>query len=157
MKALRGRDDEFLSHVAGSGAKNCRRLCAVQYSRSPGFEVSLFRINPFSASYIPCPSASLCTASVETVSIYSLFSSCLHSRLQIIHGLLDRVMQLLEVQFTDDGSGYQIKTCDGEVPYIRRMLKCILYNSLRPHLFPRTLCGGPRERQSDWSPGSPPP
>ena len=33
---------------------------------------------------------------------------------QIIHGLLDRVMQLLEVQFTDSGSGYHIKMCDGE-------------------------------------------
>ena len=34
--------------------------------------------------------------------------------MQVIHGLLDRVMQLLEVKFTEDGSGYHIKMCDGE-------------------------------------------
>lgn len=33
---------------------------------------------------------------------------------QVIHGLLDRVMQLLDVKFTEDGSGYHIKMCDGE-------------------------------------------
>ena len=32
----------------------------------------------------------------------------------MIHGLLDRVMQLLEVPFTQDGSGYFIKATDGE-------------------------------------------
>ena len=32
---------------------------------------------------------------------------------QVIHGLLDRVMQLLEVPFTQDGSGYFIKAIDG--------------------------------------------
>lgn len=48
------------------GARNHRRLCALYYSRTPGFEV--------------------------------------------IHGLLDRVMQLLEVPFTKDGSGYFIQS-----------------------------------------------
>ncbi|XP_064385368.1 phenylalanine--tRNA ligase beta subunit-like [Halichondria panicea] len=50
------------------GTRNHRRLCAVYYSRTPGFEV--------------------------------------------IHGLLDRVMQLLEVSFTKDGSGYFLKAAE---------------------------------------------
>ena len=37
-------------------------------------------------------------------------SFCLY---QVIHGLLDRVMQLLEVPFTQDSSGYFIKATDG--------------------------------------------
>lgn len=33
---------------------------------------------------------------------------------EVIHGLLDRLMQLLEVPFTKDGTGYFLKTADGE-------------------------------------------
>ena len=51
------------------GARNNRRLCAVYYNKSPGFEV--------------------------------------------IHGLLDRVMQLLEVPAGQD-QGYHIQAADGE-------------------------------------------
>ena len=49
----------------------------------------------------------------------SLIYSCLSDYFinscvsQVIHGLLDRVMQLLEVPFTQDGSGYYIKATDG--------------------------------------------
>ncbi|XP_065907114.1 phenylalanine--tRNA ligase beta subunit-like [Dysidea avara] len=52
------------------GSKNFRMLCAVNYNKSPGFEV--------------------------------------------IHGLLDRVMQLLDVQFSPDNdkTGYYIKAAD---------------------------------------------
>jgi phenylalanyl-tRNA synthetase beta chain len=52
------------------GARNARRMCAVHYSSSPGFE--------------------------------------------IIHGLLDRVMQLLEIPFSPDktSQGYYIKSVD---------------------------------------------
>ena len=52
------------------GARNCRRMCAVYYSKTPGFEV--------------------------------------------IHGLLDRVMQLLEVPLSKDGSGYSIQATEGQ-------------------------------------------
>ena len=54
------------------GARNERRLCAVNYNKSPGFEV--------------------------------------------VHGLLDRIMQLLEVPFdaTKTGSGYHLKAADDE-------------------------------------------
>ncbi len=33
---------------------------------------------------------------------------------EVIHGLLDRVMQLLEVSFTKDGSGYFLKAAESE-------------------------------------------
>ena len=59
-----------VSYAVDVGTRNHRRLCAVYYSRTPGFEV--------------------------------------------IHGLLDRVMQLLEVSFTKDGSGYFLKAAKGE-------------------------------------------
>ena len=52
------------------GTRNHRRLCALYYSRTPGFEV--------------------------------------------IHGLLDRVMQLLQVPFTKDDTGYYLKAADGK-------------------------------------------
>ena len=52
------------------GARNERRLCAVNYNKSPGFEV--------------------------------------------IHGLLDRVMQLLEVPPGGGDTGYCLKASDGE-------------------------------------------
>jgi hypothetical protein len=32
---------------------------------------------------------------------------------EVIHGLLDRVMELLDVSFTKDGNGYYIKAHDG--------------------------------------------
>lgn len=51
------------------GARNNRRLCAVYYNKSPGFEV--------------------------------------------IHGLMDRVMQLLEVK-PGQGNGYHIQAADGK-------------------------------------------
>ncbi|XP_033097809.1 phenylalanine--tRNA ligase beta subunit-like [Anneissia japonica] len=50
------------------GARNYRNLCAVNYNKSPGFEV--------------------------------------------IHGLLDRAMQLLEIPFSQTGQGYYIKAID---------------------------------------------
>ena len=53
------------------GARNERRLCAVNYNKSPGFEV--------------------------------------------IHGLLDRVMQLLEVPPGGGDTGYCLKASDGEL------------------------------------------
>ena len=40
----------------------------------------------------------------------NLTDFCLY---QVIHGLLDRVMQLLEVPFAQDSSGYFIKATDG--------------------------------------------
>ena len=52
------------------GARNERRLCAVNYNKSPGFEV--------------------------------------------IHGLLDRVMQLLEVPPGGGDAGYCLKASEGE-------------------------------------------
>ncbi len=65
---------------ADVGTRNHRRLCAVYYSRTPGFEV--------------------------------------------IHGLLDRVMQLLEVTFTKDGSGYFLKAAEGE-GCLAQLYKCV--------------------------------
>ena len=59
-----------VSYAVDVGTRNHRRLCAVYYSRTPGFEV--------------------------------------------IHGLLDHVMQLLEVSFTKDGSRYFLKAAEGE-------------------------------------------
>lgn len=55
------------------GARNVRRLCAVNCSRTPGFEV--------------------------------------------IHGLLDRIMQLLSVPFCggDDGTGYHVRACEDPI------------------------------------------
>lgn len=51
------------------GARNIRKLCAVNYNKSPGFE--------------------------------------------LVHGLLDRVMQLLEIPFDSSESGYSLKQHDG--------------------------------------------
>lgn len=56
-------------HVPDVGVRNSRRLCAVYYNKSPGFEV--------------------------------------------IHGLLDRTMQLLEVK-PARGDGYHIQAADGK-------------------------------------------
>lgn len=58
------------------GSRNERHLCAVNYSKSPGFEV--------------------------------------------LHGLLDRVMQLLEVPFDSDGGhcGYHLKPIEGFFSYL---------------------------------------
>ncbi|XP_064610852.1 phenylalanine--tRNA ligase beta subunit-like [Liolophura sinensis] len=50
------------------GARNERRLCAVNYNKTSGFEV--------------------------------------------IHGLLDRILQLLEVPYTIDNKGYHLEACD---------------------------------------------
>lgn len=54
--------------IAETGARNERRLCALNCNKTPGFE--------------------------------------------IVHGLLDRVMQLLEVPFVKDGSGYSLRPFD---------------------------------------------
>ena len=74
------------------GARNSRRLCAVFYHRSPGFEV--------------------------------------------IHGLLDRAMQLLEVA-PARGTGYHIQAADGEATLIPLLLALslftlILYSATHP-------------------------
>ena len=53
---------------------------------------------------------------------YQCISMC-----QVIHGLLDRVMQLLEVPFTQDGSGYFIKATDGKYCMAGNFRGYILY------------------------------
>lgn len=58
-----------LSCLVETGARNERRLCALNCNKTPGFEV--------------------------------------------VHGLLDRAMQLLEIPFAKDGSGYSLKPVDG--------------------------------------------
>lgn len=55
--------------IADVGARNERRLCAVNYNKTSGFEV--------------------------------------------IHGLLDRILQLLEVPYTNDNKGYHLEARDG--------------------------------------------
>lgn len=64
-----GEQGYYLPYLSDVGARNNRRLCAVYYNKSPGFEV--------------------------------------------IHGLLDRVMQLLDVK-PGKREGYHIQTADGE-------------------------------------------
>lgn len=60
--------------VADVGSKNERRLSAVYYNKSAGFEV--------------------------------------------IHGLLDRIMRLLDVNYRRDGSGYHIEAIEGFILFI---------------------------------------
>jgi len=68
------------------GARNERRLAAVFYNKSPGFE--------------------------------------------IIHGLLDRVMQLLEVPNTTDSSGYQLRQGDNTALFPGRAADIIAYGQV---------------------------
>lgn len=67
----------FYRSFTETGARNERRLCAVNYSKTPGFE--------------------------------------------IIHGILDRVMVLLEVKFSADKSndGYYLEASDGKILNLR--------------------------------------
>ena len=70
------------------GAKNQRRLCALNYNKSPGFET--------------------------------------------VHGLLDRVMQLLEVPPTTEGnsSGYFLRGCDDPSYFPGRCAEVIAYGKV---------------------------
>lgn len=66
------------------GARNERQLCAVNYHKSPGFEV--------------------------------------------VHGLLDRVMQLLQVPFdsTKSGVGYHLRTCQDDTFFPGRCAQVVV-------------------------------
>jgi phenylalanyl-tRNA synthetase beta chain len=90
MKLFEISDVVLKDATKDSGARNHRRLSAVHYSRTPGFE--------------------------------------------IIHGLLDRVMQLLEVQFTDDGTGYHIEMCDDSTYFPGRCAEVHVRGNLIGHL-----------------------
>lgn len=68
MNLFQRGNQSIVEIFAEVGARNERRLSAVYYSKTPGFE--------------------------------------------IIHGLLDRVMQLLGVKWTKDGSGYYLEGKD---------------------------------------------
>lgn len=70
IKLFEISDIVMLHSSSDTGAKNERRLCAVNYNKSPGFEV--------------------------------------------IHGLLDRVMQLLEIPFSSnkESNGYCLRACE---------------------------------------------
>lgn len=69
------------AHGPDVGVRNSRRLCAVYYNKSPGFEV--------------------------------------------IHGLLDRTMQLLEVK-PAHGDGYHIQAADGKEIGRETTSRCIM-------------------------------
>ncbi|XP_026293829.1 phenylalanine--tRNA ligase beta subunit [Frankliniella occidentalis] len=66
---------------AETGARNERRLCALNCNKTPGFE--------------------------------------------IVHGLLDRVMQLLEVPFVKDGSGYTLQPVDDPAFFPQRCAEVV--------------------------------
>ena len=59
-----------------------------------------------------------------------------NSGFEVIHGLLDRIMQLLDIAPTKDGSGYFIKQCDGK-HLIKQDIESFLVNQItyRSHLF----------------------
>jgi phenylalanyl-tRNA synthetase beta chain len=85
MKIFEISDVVLKDSEKDTGSRNHRRLCAVHYSRTPGFE--------------------------------------------IIHGLLDRVMQLLEVALSPD-DGYQIKQSDDSTYFPGRCAEVHVRGSL---------------------------
>lgn len=71
LKLFEISDVVYLDENVDTGTRNCRHLCALNYNKSPGFE--------------------------------------------IIHGLLDRFMQLLEAKFQDD---YCLRAAEGKKNFI---------------------------------------
>nr|XP_006815108.1 PREDICTED: phenylalanine--tRNA ligase beta subunit-like [Saccoglossus kowalevskii] len=68
------------------GARNYRKLCAVYYNKSPGFEV--------------------------------------------IHGLLDRTMKILEVPLKKDNTGYYIRSADDATYFPGRCAEIVVYGNV---------------------------
>ncbi|XP_062505124.1 phenylalanine--tRNA ligase beta subunit-like [Corticium candelabrum] len=83
IKVFEISDVVFTDTSRDVGAKNERRLCAVNYNKTPGFEV--------------------------------------------IHGLLDRVMQLLEVAPSKDSKGYHLRAKDDPAFFPGRCSEVIAY------------------------------
>nr|CAG4647781.1 EOG090X03QT [Moina brachiata]SVE92925.1 EOG090X03QT [Moina brachiata] len=84
LKVFEVSDIVVKNPAVGVGAQNIRHLCAVNYNKSPGFEV--------------------------------------------VHGLLDRIMQLLEIKFTNgsDDQGYYLKATDDETFFPGRCAEIIV-------------------------------
>lgn len=81
LKLFEISDVVLKDSIAETGARNERRLCALNCNKTPGFEV--------------------------------------------VHGLLDRVMQLLEIPFTKAGSGYYLKPVDDPAFFPQRCAEII--------------------------------